>query len=113
MMNTITNARDNYLIDQVQGLPAVKKGFNSSPIAEEALLDVNPNDLLRRADSTIRPNHYRTSSGVELFEVTDDLNFNLGNVVKYVFRAGRKSDNILEDLKKAQTYLQREIERLS
>jgi hypothetical protein len=39
------------------------------------------------------------------------LGFNLGNVVKYISRAGKKG-NKLEDLKKAQWYLQREIEKL-
>ncbi len=39
------------------------------------------------------------------------LNFNLGNTVKYVARAGRK-DDILQDLKKARQYLDFEIEYL-
>jgi len=42
-----------------------------------------------------------------------DLNFSLGNVLKYVSRAGKKSDNTVEDLKKAVWYLNREIERLN
>lgn len=64
-------------------------------------------------EKATRPDHYKTPAGIELFEITDYLNFNLGNVVKYVFRAGKKSDNVLEDLKKALVYLQREIDRLS
>lgn len=39
------------------------------------------------------------------------LNFNLGNTVKYVSRAGKK-DALLQDLKKAAWYLQREITNL-
>lgn len=39
------------------------------------------------------------------------LNFNLGNVIKYVARAGHKND-ILEDLLKAKQYLEFEIEAL-
>jgi hypothetical protein len=39
------------------------------------------------------------------------MNFNTGNVIKYVTRAGYK-DNQLEDLKKAMWYLQREIDRI-
>lgn len=38
-----------------------------------------------------------------------DLNFALGNVLKYVCRAGKK-DDALEDLKKAAWYLNNEIE---
>lgn len=39
------------------------------------------------------------------------LGFNLGNCIKYICRAGKK-ENIVEDLKKAAWYLNREIERL-
>lgn len=39
------------------------------------------------------------------------MNFNLGNVVKYVSRAGRKGD-ALEDLRKARQYLDFEIEAM-
>lgn len=42
-----------------------------------------------------------------------DLNFHLGNVVKYISRAGKKDPTTnLEDLKKAQWYLNRYIEQL-
>lgn len=40
------------------------------------------------------------------------LNFNLGNAIKYVSRAGKKADPTLQDLKKAVWYLNREIENL-
>lgn len=39
------------------------------------------------------------------------LNFNLGNTVKYIARAGKK-DDIIQDLKKARQYLDFEIEAL-
>jgi hypothetical protein len=38
-----------------------------------------------------------------------DLGFNLGNVVKYISRAGKKGDNYLEDLRKAKAYIEFEI----
>jgi hypothetical protein len=41
-----------------------------------------------------------------------DLNFNRGNVIKYVLRAGKK-ENEIEDLKKAMFYLNQELNRLS
>lgn len=42
-----------------------------------------------------------------------DLNFNLGNVVKYVLRGGKKDNEpILKELKKARFYLDREIKKL-
>jgi len=47
---------------------------------------------------------------IEVIQITRELNFCLGNVVKYVLRAGKKGDAI-EDLKKAAKYIEFEIER--
>ena len=59
----------------------------------------------------IRPDYYK-SGGMEAFDVIDafDLDFNLGNAFKYIARAGKKGDKV-EDLRKAVTYLNREIEK--
>jgi hypothetical protein len=57
------------------------------------------------------PSHY-TDGKIEVIDFIEDkkLNFNLGNVVKYVARAGKKDKSKeLEDLKKAFWYLEREI----
>lgn len=63
-------------------------------------------------DNVNHPEHYTGfSNGAEVIDITENLSFNLGNVVKYVARAGRKTNNPLEDLLKAQWYLDREIER--
>jgi hypothetical protein len=61
-------------------------------------------------DSEMNGRHY-VRGGIESIEVIEawQLGFCLGNVVKYISRAGVKSDNILEDLKKARWYLDREI----
>ena len=59
------------------------------------------------------PDHYQTESGIEAIEVIEAFfpdSFHLGNVFKYLARAGRKGDR-LEDLQKAAWYLWREIER--
>lgn len=58
------------------------------------------------------PPHYQ-SGGIEVIDVIEafGLGFHLGNVVKYVLRAGRKGD-ALEDLEKAAWYLDREIDKL-
>lgn len=56
------------------------------------------------------PPHYKGHpSGVECIEITEHMNFCLGNAMKYIWRADLKHDAI-EDLKKAAWYLQREIE---
>lgn len=64
-------------------------------------------------DPVRRPSHYTSHpSGVECIQITEHLNFCLGNAVKYIWRAGLKegSDEI-HDLRKAEWYIQREIER--
>jgi hypothetical protein len=64
-------------------------------------------------DAIENPKHYTSHpSGVECIEIAEHFGFCLGCVIKYVWRAGLKSDNPLEDLKKARWYLNREIERL-
>ena len=57
------------------------------------------------------PSHY--NQGIETIEYIESwsMNFNTGNVIKYVTRAGYKN-NQLEDMKKAMWYLQREIKNL-
>lgn len=59
------------------------------------------------------PPHYKRG-GIEAIEVIEawELGFNLGNVLKYVARAGFKGGAI-EDLQKARWYLSREIARLT
>lgn len=64
------------------------------------------------ADNVNHPAHYTGfSNGAEVIDITENLSFNLGNVVKYVARAGRKTSDPTEDLLKARFYLSREIER--
>jgi hypothetical protein len=63
----------------------------------------------------ISPGHYKDDRKYETIEVIEDwkLNFNLGNVIKYIGRSGRKpGENPIEGLKKAAFYLNREIETL-
>ena len=57
----------------------------------------------------INPDHYKVG-GVETIDFIEAkaLNYNLGNVIKYVSRAGHKGVEV-EDLKKAAWYLAREI----
>lgn len=50
-------------------------------------------------------------SGVECIEITEHMGFCLGNAIKYIWRADLKNDK-LEDLKKSQFYLNREITKI-
>lgn len=62
-------------------------------------------------DTVNHPSHYNSHpSGVECITVTEHMGFNLGNAVKYIWRADEKG-NAIEDLKKARWYVEREIER--
>jgi hypothetical protein len=67
----------------------------------------------READEKVNhPPHYTSHpSGVECITVTEHFNFNIGNAIKYLWRAGLKG-GALEDLKKARWYVDREIARL-
>lgn len=64
-------------------------------------------------DVISRPSHYTDGRKYEPRKVIHDwgLNFNLGNAVKYLSRAGRKGDKV-EDLRKAIQYIEFEIEEL-
>lgn len=62
-------------------------------------------------DPVYHPKHYTSHpSGVECITVTRHMGFNLGNAMKYLWRADLKSG--VEDLEKAVWYIQDEIARL-
>ena len=63
------------------------------------------------SDPVNNPAHYKSHpSGVECIQITEHMSFNLGNAVKYIWRADLKG-NATEDLRKAAWYINREIER--
>ena len=55
--------------------------------------------------------HYENGTQVDVIEFASmyDLNFNRGNIIKYIVRAGKKDDEV-KGLEKAMDYLRREIE---
>jgi len=59
------------------------------------------------------PPHYKAYKGFEVIDLTEQMNFNKGNAVKYICRAGLKdSEPEIQDLRKAIWYLEREIWRI-
>jgi hypothetical protein len=63
-------------------------------------------------DNINHPQHYTSHpSGVECIDIIEHYPFNIGNAIKYLWRAGRKGDAI-EDLEKAKWMVEREIQRL-
>ena len=79
--------------------PARRVAVSGSP-------SLNMNDVYHPAHYTEHP------SGVECVHIAEAFNFNLGNVIKYVWRAGLKTKDPIQDLQKAAKYLDFEIDRL-
>ncbi len=67
------------------------------------------------AESVDHPPHYNAHpSGVECIDIVEPLGFNVGNAIKYLWRAGLKEGaDELQDLRKAAWYVNREIQRRS
>lgn len=70
------------------------------------------NQDLLKDDIVNHPKHYTSHpSGIECIQVTEWMNFNLGNAIKYIWRLKDKEDQIT-NLRKAAWYIEREIVRL-
>ena len=84
---------------------------------KELLNEINPGlDALfgleyKKPDLVNHPPHYK-AGGIEVIDFIEakDLNFRLGNAVKYISRAGKKATDPVQDLEKAAWYLKREID---
>ena len=60
-------------------------------------------------DNVNNPKHYTSHpSGIECIQITEHMNFNLGNAMNYIWR--NEGKNGIEDLKKAAWYINREIQ---
>lgn len=61
-------------------------------------------------DNVNHPKHYTSHpSGIECIQITEHMDFCIGNAIKYLWRAGGKNDKV-EDLRKAIWYIQRKID---
>jgi len=68
--------------------------------------------MKKEYDPVNHPTHYTNHpSGVECIQVTQHMNFCIGNAMKYLWRAGNKGDYI-EDLRKAKWYIEQDIPRV-
>ena len=76
---------------------------------ERAKIRLQSSGVERQPDMVNSPPHY-TAGGVETIDFIEakNLNYNLGNAVKYITRAGLKGNRV-EDLQKAKWYIEREI----
>lgn len=84
-------------------MKTIAVGISSTPLHAK---------LATAADNVNHPAHYKTG-GIETIDFIEakGLDYHLGNVVKYITRADHKG-NKLEDLKKAQWYLNRAVSKL-
>jgi hypothetical protein len=79
------------------------------------------NSYNKELDMVNHPKHYTSDpSGTECLDITRHRNFNVGNAIKYLWRAGLKEDanksmkqKQIEDLQKAVFYINDEIKRLA
>lgn len=102
-----------YIILDPKQIKDLLEALGSDRFPELAVMADSDTKLLQ-ADPVNHPSHYTQYKGVEVIDLTEQMNFNRGNAVKYLCRAGFKgSDTELEDLNKARWYLDREIERIS
>ncbi len=63
------------------------------------------------SEDQINPSHYQKHpSGMQAIDLVEQLGFNIGNAIKYIWRAGLKGGEArrLEDYKKARWYLERQ-----
>lgn len=82
---------------------------------------IDSKDKEQKTDNVNHPAHYNSHpSGIECIEIARHHNFNIGNTIKYLWRAGLKSeegmedtDKQIEDLNKAIWYIQDEIKRIT
>ena len=92
---------------------------STMPFLEDEEINV-PRGTMDSESRVEHPNYYKLSNGIEVLDVIRDLPFNIGNVVKYVIRAGKKREaglsdkqKQLEDLKKAKFYIEDAIKQLN
>jgi len=107
-------AKKNPWFGEDKELTAQALGYHD--VLVESGVDPKSDEYWKKVDAEFNPDlvnhppHYK-SGGIETIDFIEakDLNYRLGNVVKYVSRAGRKDSDPVQDLEKAAWYLQREI----
>ncbi|HAA9660342.1 TPA_asm: DUF3310 domain-containing protein [Listeria monocytogenes] len=90
------------------------KYFDTYESIKSDLPSEKENKVINRKDDIYHPNHY-TSGGIEPIQYiqSHNMNYEKGNVIKYITRAGKKEgESEIKDLKKAQNYIQLLITKL-
>lgn len=105
------SSRDDFSETHTSDGKALVSGSSGFDLVPLQTAKVAPRPVSAPSDPVNRPKHYTSHpSGVECIDVVRHMGFNLGNVVKYLWRAGIKDQTAeLQDLKKAAWYLADEI----
>ena len=78
--------------------------------AEDEDIEEHLKECEKRHSPVNSPKHYTSHpSGVECIQITEHMNFCLGNAIKYIWRASLKGGR--EDLEKARWYIDRELKK--
>ena len=94
------------LLYEINKIKGIVEGISIKNNEPKIMFEIEEKEMVNH------PSHYNMGK-YEAIDVIEDwnLNFNLGNAVKYISRAGHK-DDIVQDLKKSLWYIDREIQRL-
>lgn len=108
-----------FLREETDAFDNVRFRVSTMPFLEDEERNV-PHGTMDSESRVEHPNYYKLSNGIEVLDVVRDLPFNIGNVVKYVIRAGKKKEaglsdkqKQIEDLEKAKFYIEDAIKQLN
>ena len=114
--SNIKSFEEGTLMPSLQALKRISEALNID--YKELNMEEDKKEMIKdtenKKEMVNHPSHYNMGK-YEAIDVIEDweLGFNLGNTVKYISRAGHKDkDKVIEDLKKAAWYLDREIKRI-
>lgn len=98
----------------VEIAPHMIRNFDSDELEFEHVYDSlsSPASNLVSSDDAVNPSHYKSHpSGVECKDIIGHYPFFIGSAMKYLWRAGLKTEDPIEDLRKAMKNIEFEIER--
>lgn len=111
--------KKDYIYDCIDGATLIGNNNNKYIMHEDTNWDYY---FVEYKDNVNHPSHYswlKQKCGIEVIDITRHLDFDTGNAIKYILRAGYKKDSSLsdkqkeiEDLKKAIWYLNDKIKLL-
>ncbi len=106
----------NHLIEKLNGHKEIEKAERNSILDCSCDPECDSESVNPVNDPVNHPSHYTSHpSGVECIDIVEHLNFCCGSAMKYIWRAGLKgteTDDAIQDLRKAEWFISREIQRL-